>query len=112
MSETAKFFRFPEEFFFIRAEDTITVDLAAEADVHTECPDTAAIGTSISCAVTVEAFSNVPAASVTVTPPAQFANETLVPDANPGDWDCTALTALRPHRRRRHAAASAPTRSR
>ena len=104
MSETAKFFRFPEEYFFIRAEDTITVDLAAEADVHTDCPDTAAIGTSIVCTVTVESFSNVPTASVAVTPPAQFTNETLMPDVDPGDWDCTCSTTCDLHRRRRHAA--------
>ncbi|MGZ8752830.1 MAG: hypothetical protein ACXW1S_07600 [Acidimicrobiia bacterium] len=92
VSETTQFFRFPEEFFFVRAEDTITIDLAAEADVQTECPDTAAIGTSISCTVRVDAFSNVPDASVTVTTPAQFSNVTLTPDVAPGDWDCTALT--------------------
>jgi uncharacterized repeat protein (TIGR01451 family) len=92
VSETVQFFRFPEEFFFIRAEDTITIDLAAEADVLVDCPDTAAIGTSIDCSVRVEAFSNVPAASLTVAPPAQFTNVTLTPDVNPGDWDCTGLT--------------------
>jgi len=92
VTETVEFFRFPEEFFFIRAQNTITIDLAAEADVLEECPDTAAIGTTVTCTLRVEALSSVPNASVTRTPPAQFTNATLVPDANPGDWDCTAVT--------------------
>jgi uncharacterized repeat protein (TIGR01451 family) len=92
LSETVQFFRFPEEFFFIRAQSTLLIELAAEADVLEDCPDSAAIGTSIACTVRVEALSNVPSASVTRMPPAQFTNATLVPDANPGDWDCTAVT--------------------
>ena len=92
VSETVRFFRFPEEFFFVRAQDTIQIDLAAEADVFEECPDSAVIGTSIPCTVRVEVLSNVPNASVTRTPPAQFTNASLAPDANPGDWDCTAVT--------------------
>jgi uncharacterized repeat protein (TIGR01451 family) len=93
VSETVRFFRFPEEFLFIRAQDTIEIDLAAQADVLDECPDSAAIGSAISCTVSVEALSNVPDATVTRTPPAQFANATLVPDVNPGDWDCSAVTS-------------------
>jgi uncharacterized repeat protein (TIGR01451 family) len=93
VNETVRFFRFPEEFFFTRAENTITIDLAAEADISEQCPDTAAIGTQVDCTVRVEALSNVPTASVNRTVPAQFANATLTPDADPGNWDCTALTA-------------------
>ncbi len=92
VSETTKFFRFPEEYFFVRAEDTVTIDLAAEADVHVDCPDSVAIGTSNSCPLTVEAFSNVPTASVTFTPPAQFATAALTADTVPGDWDCSGGT--------------------
>ena len=93
VNETVRFFRFPEEFFFIRAENTITIDLEAEADISEECPDTAAIGTQVDCTVRVEALSNVPTASVNRTVPAQFVNTTLVPDADPGNWDCTAVTS-------------------
>jgi uncharacterized repeat protein (TIGR01451 family) len=90
ISETAQFFRFPEEFFFVRAENTLTFDLAAEADVQLECPDTAAIGSSISCTMLVEAFSNVPDAAVGVAADPQLTTITVVPDVNPGDWDCSA----------------------
>ena len=55
--------------------------------------DTAAIGTQVDCTVRVEALSNVPTASVNRTVPAQFVNATLTPDADPGNWDCTALTS-------------------
>ena len=74
-------------------ENTITIDLEAEADISEECPDTAAIGTQVDCTVRVEALSNVPTASVNRTVPAQFVNTTLVPDADPGNWDCTAVTS-------------------
>jgi uncharacterized repeat protein (TIGR01451 family) len=93
VNETVRFFRFPEEFFFTRAENTITIDLAAEADISEQCPDTAAIGTQVVCTVRVEALSNVPTASVIRSAPVQFVNATLVPDADPGNWDCTATTA-------------------
>jgi uncharacterized repeat protein (TIGR01451 family) len=92
VSETARFFRFPEEFFFTRAENTITVDLAAEEDAEMDCPDTAAVGTSIPCTVRIEALSNVPAASVALPAVTQFTNASLTPDANPGDWSCAAAT--------------------
>ena len=92
VTETVKFYRFPEEFFFIRAQDTITINLAAQADIVQSCPDTATIGNPISCTVTVDAESVVPNASVVRTPPAQFTNATLVPDANPGDWSCVGGT--------------------
>lgn len=92
VGETVRYFRFPEEFFFIRAENTITIDLAADEGTQIDCPDRAAIGTSISCTVQVEAFSNVPGASVSLVAAPQFTNATLTPAGNPGDWDCTALT--------------------
>jgi uncharacterized repeat protein (TIGR01451 family) len=91
VSEKVRFFRFPEEFFFTRAQNTITVDLSAEADVSEVCPDRAAIGQPVECTVRVEALSNVPDASVARTAPAQFANATLVPDVDTGDWDCSTL---------------------
>jgi uncharacterized repeat protein (TIGR01451 family) len=90
VSETVRFFRFPEEIFFVRAQHTITIDLDADADVSEVCPDTAAIGTTVECQVTVEAHSGVPTASVDLAAPAQFTNVTLTPDTSPGDWDCTA----------------------
>ena len=93
VTETVRFFRFPEEFFFVRAQDTISIDLAAEANVSEQCPDTAAIGAQVVCTVQVEAISNVPTASVHRTAPAQFVNAVLVPDVNPGNWDCTAITS-------------------
>jgi len=93
VSETVRFFRFPEEIFFVRAENTITVDLPNAADILEECPDIAEIGTQISCTTRVEvlAGSVVPAADVVRTPPAQFVNSTFAPDADPGDWDCTTV---------------------
>ena len=93
VTETVRFFRFPEEFFFVRAQDTISIDLSAQADISEQCPDTAAIGAQAVCTVQVEAISNVPAASVSRTAPAQFTNAALVPDADPGSWDCTAITS-------------------
>ncbi|MET0921137.1 MAG: DUF11 domain-containing protein [Acidimicrobiia bacterium] len=93
VSETVRFFRFPEEILFIRAQHTLVIDLAADADVSQVCPDTAAIGTTVECTVTVEAHSAVPNASVDLTPPAQFTSFALTPDASPGNWDCTAGTS-------------------
>lgn len=92
VTETVKFFRFPEEFFFIRAQDTISINLAAPADIVESCPDTATIGNPISCTVTVNAVSVVPAASVTRIVPMEFTSASLVPDANPSDWSCAGVT--------------------
>jgi hypothetical protein len=71
VSETVKFFRFPEEIFFIRAEHTITVDLPNAADILEECPDIAEVGTQITCTTRLEVLegSVVPVASVVHTPP-------------------------------------------
>jgi len=93
VSETVRFFRFPEEYFFIRAQDTISIELAAQADTEMDCPDSAAIGTTIPCSVRVEALSNIPAASVTLPAQASFTNTSLTPDSSPGDWDCSAVSA-------------------
>ena len=92
VSETVEFFRFPEEIFFIRAEDTITIDLPNEADILEECPDIAEIGTQITCTTRVEvlAGSVVPAASVVRTSPAELVNGTLTSDQ--AGWACAALT--------------------
>ncbi len=94
VDETVRFYRFPEEYFFVRAQDTITIDLTASADILEECPDTVAAGAQIVCSVTVDAHTGVPSATVSISPPAQFGGASLVPDDNSGgNWDCTAVTA-------------------
>lgn len=93
VTETVRFFRFPEEFFFTRAQNTISIDLAAQADTEMDCPDSAAIGSTIPCTVQVEALSNVPAASVTLPAQSSFTNASLTPGAAPADWDCSAVSA-------------------
>jgi hypothetical protein len=92
VSETVEFFRFPEEIFFIRAENTITIDLPNEADILEECPDIAEIGTQITCTTRVEvlAGSVVAAANVVRTSPAELVNGTLTSDQ--AGWVCAALT--------------------
>ncbi len=94
VTETAKFFRFPEEYFFVRAQDTITVDLSPAAVIVQDCPDLAEIGASITChtTVTVEPATTVPDASVELSSaPAQLTVTSLTPDASPGSWDCATL---------------------
>ncbi len=88
VSETVRFFRFPEEIFFIRAEDTITVDLPNAADILEECPDIAEIGTQITCTTRVEVQpgSVVPTASVTMTAPPQLTNGVITSDQ--AGWTC------------------------
>lgn len=92
VSETVRFFRFPEELFFIRAQDTITIDLPNAADVLEECPDLAEIGTQLTCSVRVEVQpgSVVPNATVVRTSPPELANSTLGSD-QPG-WTCIINT--------------------
>jgi len=92
VSEMVKFFRFPEELLFIRAQNTITIDLANEADILEQCLDAAGVGTQVPCSVRVEvlAGSVVPNATVVRTSPAQFTNGTLTADA--AGWTCAALT--------------------
>ncbi len=95
VSEKVIFYRFPEEIFFVRAMDTIVVDLDVELDVTKTCPDTVTAGTSSSCTITLIYPGQGPAVttvSMTDTPPAEFVNGALTHTSGSGTWNCVALT--------------------
>lgn len=95
VSEKVNFYRFPEEIFFVRAEDTIVVDLDVELDVTKTCFDTVTAGSSSSCTITLSYPGQGPAitpVSVTDAPPAAFLNGALVYVSGSGTWNCAGLT--------------------
>lgn len=95
VSEKVVFYRFPEEIFFVRASDTITIDLDVELDVTKTCPDVVTAGSSGSCTITLSYPGQGPAltpVTVSDTPPAEFLNGTLVHVSGSGTWNCIGLT--------------------
>ncbi|MCC7078788.1 MAG: DUF11 domain-containing protein [Acidimicrobiia bacterium] len=96
VSETVKFYRFPEELFVPpRAEDTITIDLGVGLLLKKSCPDTIEAGTNITCGLSV-AYPAEPGGppvmfgTLTELPPPEFVGGTLTADDGP--WPCFALT--------------------